>query len=129
MHKKAKIYENHLDPVMLVFIVLMFLFFLCMSKRYVFSFVCITCIRIFLFSSTVNEQYNAAQYNWKALAECYQMSTHLSWFQSFLSVLSSFHVDQISNQYPPCKSYSLFFIFLVEMLGCWPLLQGSYGRR
>ena len=26
------------------------------------------------------------------------MSTHLPWFQSFLSFLSSFHVDQISHQ-------------------------------
>ena len=36
--------------------------------------------------------------HWKALTECFQMSTHLPWFQSFLSFLSSFHVDQISHQ-------------------------------
>ena len=33
-----------------------------------------------------------------ALTEYVQMSTHLPWFQSFLSLLSSFHVDQISHQ-------------------------------
>ena len=35
--------------------------------------------------------------HWKALAEFSQMSTHLPWFQSFLSFLSSFYIAQISN--------------------------------
>ena len=55
--QKAKNYENHFNPVMLVILGI----------------------------------------HWKALAEYYQMSTHLPWFQTFLKFLS-FHVDQISNQ-------------------------------
>ena len=55
--QKGKKYENHLNPIMLVFI----------RKL-------------------------------SPLTEYYQMSTHLQWFQSFLSFLSSFYVDQISNQ-------------------------------
>ena len=41
----------------------------------------------------------------KALSEYYQMSTHLPWFQWFLSFLSSFHVDQIRNQQPKGQWY------------------------
>ena len=36
--------------------------------------------------------------HWKALTEYFQMSTHLPWFQSFHSFLSSILVDQISHQ-------------------------------